>query len=93
MYIILQIFDVPESFFSCAKKICYYKVEASSTLEILCKKETVSCQMLFKITSIFTIPYAYISDRKSVVEEITGKFSCFFKESLKHLLLKKQAII
>ena len=49
--------------------------------------------MLFKITSIFTIPYAYISDRKSVVEEITGKFSCFFKESLKHLLLKKQAII
>ena len=40
--------------------------------------------------SIFTILYVYISDGKSVVEEIAGKSSYFFKERLKHLLFEKQ---
>ena len=40
--------------------------------------------------AIFIILYVNISDRKSVVEKITGKSSCLFKESLKHLLFKKQ---
>ena len=57
---------------------------------MLCQKEIVLCQMLFKIISIFIILYVYISDRKSVVEEIAGKSSCFFKERLKHLLFEKQ---
>ena len=36
--------------------------------------------MLFKELAIFTRLYVYISDRKSVAEEVFGKFSCHFKK-------------